>query len=57
MLTVAFAALRARWATLVASFVALALGVGLIATMGLGLASTSTPRSARLSGSRPRRLW
>ncbi|MFI2352237.1 ABC transporter permease [Streptomyces sp. NPDC019443] len=40
MLTVAFAALRARWATFVASFVALALGVGLIAAMGLGLAST-----------------
>ncbi|MCX4818415.1 FtsX-like permease family protein [Streptomyces sp. NBC_01142] len=40
MLTVALAALRARWATFVGSFVALALGVGLIAVMGLGLGST-----------------
>ncbi|MGW1885747.1 FtsX-like permease family protein [Streptomyces sp. NPDC001970] len=40
MLTVAFAALRTRWATLLGSFVALALGVGLLAAMGLGLAST-----------------
>ncbi|MEV6397240.1 FtsX-like permease family protein [Streptomyces sp. NPDC051907] len=40
MLTVAFAALRARWAAFLGSFVALALGVGLVAAMGLGLAST-----------------
>ncbi|MFD9600013.1 FtsX-like permease family protein [Streptomyces sp. NPDC059970] len=40
MLTVALAALRTRWTTLIATFVALALGVGLIAAMGLGLAST-----------------
>lgn len=40
MLTVALAALRTRWTTLIGTFVALALGVGLIATMGLGLAST-----------------
>lgn len=40
MLIVALAALRARWATFVASFVALALGVELIAAMGLGLGST-----------------
>lgn len=40
MLTVALAGLRARWATFAASFVAVALGVGLIAAMGLGLAST-----------------
>lgn len=40
MLTVAFATLRTRWATFVASFVALALGVGLLTAMGLGLAST-----------------
>ncbi|MFC7530989.1 FtsX-like permease family protein [Actinoplanes sp. GCM10030250] len=32
--------LRTRWVTLVGTFVALALGVALIATMGLGLAST-----------------
>ncbi|MDQ0844197.1 ABC transporter permease [Streptomyces sp. V1I6] len=43
MLTVACAALRARWATFVAGFVAVALGVGLIATMGLGLASSFEP--------------
>ncbi|ALC21761.1 FtsX-like permease family protein [Streptomyces pristinaespiralis] len=40
MLTVALASLRARRSTFTAGFVALALGVGLIATMGLGLAST-----------------
>lgn len=40
MLTVALAALRTRWTALIGTFVALALGVGLIATMGLGLAST-----------------
>ncbi|MGX6742764.1 ABC transporter permease [Streptomyces peucetius] len=40
MLSIAVAGLRARWATLVASFVALALGVGLLTAMGLGLAST-----------------
>lgn len=40
MLIVAAAALRARWATYVASFVALALGVGLLTAMGLALAST-----------------
>ncbi|WP_392894518.1 ATP-binding cassette domain-containing protein [Streptomyces sp. LN699] len=33
-------ALRTRWITLVGSFLALSLGVGLIATMGLGLAAT-----------------
>ncbi|MFG2330198.1 FtsX-like permease family protein [Streptomyces sp. NPDC048604] len=40
MLIVALAGLRTRWAGFVGSFVALALGVGLLATMGLGLAST-----------------
>ncbi|MEU0396800.1 FtsX-like permease family protein [Streptomyces sp. NPDC006208] len=40
MLIVALSALRARWATFVASSVALALGVGLVTAMGLGLAST-----------------
>lgn len=39
MLTVALATLRMRWTTLIGTFVALALGVGLIAVMGLGLAS------------------
>ncbi|MFF2958620.1 hypothetical protein ACFVT1_06825 [Streptomyces sp. NPDC057963] len=39
MLIVALASLRTRWTTLVGTFVALALGVGLIAVMGLGLAS------------------
>ncbi|NWF27064.1 ABC transporter permease [Streptomyces sp. PKU-EA00015] len=43
MLIVACAALRARWATFVAGAVALALGVGLLTTMGLGLASTLDP--------------
>ncbi|MFF4079853.1 FtsX-like permease family protein [Streptomyces sp. NPDC001777] len=43
MLTVALASLRTRWTTLIGTFVALALGVGLIATMGLGLASTLDP--------------
>ncbi|MEU0087116.1 FtsX-like permease family protein [Streptomyces sp. NPDC006274] len=47
MLTVAVASMRARGTTLVASFVALALGVGLLTAMGLGLASTSdAPRRA-----------
>ncbi|MEU9994280.1 FtsX-like permease family protein [Streptomyces sp. NPDC050848] len=40
MLTVVLSGLRARWAAFVGSFVALALGVGLLTTMGLGLAST-----------------
>ncbi|MFI5769844.1 ABC transporter permease [Streptomyces sp. NPDC051658] len=40
MLTVALASLRTRWTALIGTFVALALGVGLVATMGLGLAST-----------------
>ncbi|MEV6599649.1 FtsX-like permease family protein [Actinoplanes sp. NPDC051346] len=40
MLTVTLRTLRTRWVTLVGTFVALALGVALIATMGLGLAST-----------------
>ncbi|MGW2178522.1 ABC transporter permease [Streptomyces sp. NPDC001732] len=40
MLTIALASLRTRWTTLIGTFVALGLGVGLIATMGLGLAST-----------------
>ncbi|MFJ6479087.1 MULTISPECIES: ABC transporter permease [unclassified Streptomyces] len=40
MLTIALRTARHRWVTLLGSFVALALGVGLIATMGLGLAAT-----------------
>ncbi|MCY0956044.1 ABC transporter permease [Streptomyces sp. H27-H5] len=40
MLSVALRTLRTRWITLVGSFLALSLGVGLIATMGLGLAAT-----------------
>ncbi|WP_327368212.1 ABC transporter permease [Streptomyces sp. NBC_01217] len=40
MLTIALAGLRTRWTTLIGTFVALALGVGLVAAMGLGLAST-----------------
>ncbi|MFJ6573491.1 FtsX-like permease family protein [Streptomyces sp. NPDC091292] len=42
MLSVALSTLRARWTTFVGSFVALALGVALIAVMGLALASSST---------------
>ncbi|MFJ3768524.1 FtsX-like permease family protein [Streptomyces sp. NPDC090082] len=41
MLTVVLSGLRDRWASFVGGFVALALGVGLLATMGLGLAATS----------------
>ena len=55
MLTVALAALRTRWTTLIGTFVALALGVGLIATMGLGLASTfdaPVPEPQRFAASR-----
>ncbi|MEU7037012.1 FtsX-like permease family protein [Streptomyces sp. NPDC046237] len=40
MLTVVLSGLRARWAAFLGSSVALALGVGLLTTMGLGLAST-----------------
>ncbi|MEU8181637.1 FtsX-like permease family protein [Micromonospora sp. NPDC049044] len=40
MLIVTLSSLRARWVSLVGTFVALGLGVALIATMGLGLAST-----------------
>lgn len=40
MLSIALRTLRARWITLVGSFLALSLGVGLIAIMGLGLAAT-----------------
>lgn len=40
MLIVALSSLRARWASFLGGFVALALGVGLLATMGLGLSAT-----------------
>jgi putative ABC transport system permease protein len=40
VLSLAISGLRGRWASFMGSFVALALGVGLLATMGLGLAST-----------------
>ncbi|MEU8541090.1 FtsX-like permease family protein [Streptomyces sp. NPDC048717] len=40
MLSLALRGMRTRWVTFVGSFVALALGVGLIATMGLALAAT-----------------
>ncbi|MCJ0871772.1 FtsX-like permease family protein [Streptomyces sp. AP-93] len=40
MLSVALRTMRTRWVTFVGSFIALALGVGLLATMGLTLAST-----------------
>ena len=47
------AGLRKRWVTLIGSFVALALGVGLLTTMGLALASTvdaPAQRPERLAG-------
>jgi putative ABC transport system permease protein len=40
VLIVTLSSLRVRWVTLVGTFVALGLGVALIATMGLGLAAT-----------------
>lgn len=40
MLSVAVAGLRARWASLVGAFLALALGVGLLVATGLGLSAT-----------------
>ncbi|MEV3990100.1 ABC transporter permease [Streptomyces sp. NPDC049837] len=40
MLSLALSGLRGRWTAFLGSCVALALGVGLLATMGLGLAST-----------------
>ncbi|MEV6248336.1 ABC transporter permease [Streptomyces sp. NPDC051742] len=40
MLTVVLSGLRARWASFLGGFVALALGVGLLAAMGLGLSAT-----------------
>ncbi|MFF1507353.1 FtsX-like permease family protein [Streptomyces sp. NPDC058326] len=40
MLTVVLSGLRARWASFLGGFVALALGVGLVTTMGLGLSAT-----------------
>ncbi|MEV6589950.1 ABC transporter permease [Streptomyces acidicola] len=40
MLTVVVSSLRTRWASLLGSFVAVALGVGVMAAMGLGLAET-----------------
>ncbi|MET7918160.1 FtsX-like permease family protein [Streptomyces avermitilis] len=40
MLSVALRTLRTRWVTFVGSFVALSLGVGLLAVMGLALASS-----------------
>ncbi|MEU2849117.1 hypothetical protein ABZ665_32200, partial [Streptomyces sp. NPDC007049] len=40
MLSVALRTLRSRWTTFVGSFIALSLGVGLIATMGLALAAS-----------------
>ncbi|MFJ7129709.1 ABC transporter permease [Streptomyces sp. NPDC098101] len=41
MLTLLLSGLRARWASLLGGFVALALGVGLLVVTGLGLAATS----------------
>ncbi|MFC8508998.1 FtsX-like permease family protein [Streptomyces sp. NPDC057411] len=40
MLTVVFAGLRDRWTALLGGFVALALGVGLLVVMGVGLSAT-----------------
>ncbi|GGS93922.1 ABC transporter permease [Streptomyces tanashiensis] len=40
MLTVVLSGLRDRWASFLGGFVALALGVGLLTTMGLGLSAT-----------------
>ncbi|MFE1902770.1 ABC transporter permease [Streptomyces gardneri] len=40
MLSVVLSGLRARWASFLGGFLALALGVGLLATMGLGLSAT-----------------
>ncbi|MER5928817.1 ABC transporter permease [Streptomyces sp. NPDC002054] len=40
MLTAALGTLRTRWVTFIGSFLALALGVGLLTTMGLGLAAS-----------------
>ncbi|MFI6644427.1 FtsX-like permease family protein [Streptomyces sp. NPDC050504] len=40
MLTLVLSSLRSRWSALAAPFVALALGAALVATMGLGLASS-----------------
>ncbi|MEI5525212.1 ABC transporter permease [Streptomyces brasiliscabiei] len=47
--------LRTRWAALVGSFVAVALGVGVMAAMGLGLAATIDPpaRAPERFGSSP----
>ncbi|MEU8612199.1 hypothetical protein AB0C29_29850 [Actinoplanes sp. NPDC048791] len=50
---VTLASLRTRWVTLIGSFVALTLGVALLATMGLALASTldaPAQRPERLAG-------
>ncbi|MEU7017343.1 FtsX-like permease family protein [Streptomyces sp. NPDC046385] len=41
MLTVVVAGLRARWASFLGGFLALALGTGLLVVMGLGLAATA----------------
>ncbi|MFD6415875.1 FtsX-like permease family protein [Streptomyces sp. NPDC060194] len=41
LLTLVWAGLRTRWVTLAGSFVALSLGVGLVAATGLGLAATA----------------
>ena len=52
-MTLTFASLRTRWVTLIGSFAALALGVGLLSTMGLALASTldaPTQHPDRLAG-------
>lgn len=40
MLTVVLSGLRTRWTSFLGGFLALALGVGLLATMGLGLSAT-----------------
>ncbi|MFE4590985.1 ABC transporter permease [Streptomyces laurentii] len=55
MLSLALRGMRTRWVTFVGSFVALALGVGLIATTGLALAATfDTPErgTERFGGAR-----
>jgi putative ABC transport system permease protein len=53
MLSVTLSSLRTRWVSLVGAFVALGLGVALIAVMGLGLAATldaPQQRPERLAG-------
>lgn len=57
MLSLSLRGMRTRWVTFVGSFLALALGVGIVATTGMALAATFDAPVTAPSGSPPRPSW